>query len=350
MTSRRWCVSAAAVVLALTTGGLPQGQGPTLVDHVNPRPRLLFAPGEYDRFAGETTGVRRSAFDRLAAEVAERGAGSWNERDLQLESQALTARVLLERGDGRGQTFLGYARRTVGRFLDRHAYVQFTDSHELVTEGARWVQAMALAHDWLYPYWTADERAAIEQWLATELTHWVDTNRLRRASASPFRNDSARGVSALVIGALTLYDVPAQSGIAQRALAYAEPYHAANLAAHTYAGLGGGMAEGTFYGNFTAFAQTLTAEALYTAAGVQGAYTRSPFYAARLRYATHASWPGYLTNQFGYNVHQLAPVFGDARRGPTGSALYHRGTVLLLGKRFPNTAAAREAYWAVNRA
>ena len=209
---------------------------------------------------------------------------------------------------------------------------------------------MALAHDWLYPYWTADERAAIEQWLATELTHWVDTNRLRRATASPFRNDSARGVSALVIGALTLYDVPAQSGIAQRALAYAQPYHAAILAAHTYAGLGGGMAEGTFYGNFTAFAQTLTAEALYTAAGVQDAYTRSPFYAARLRYATHASWPGYLTNQFGYNVHQLAPVFGDARRGPTGSALYHRGTVLLLGKRFPNTPAAREAYWAVNRA
>ena len=39
------------------------------------------------------------------------------------------------------------------------------------------------------------------------------------------------------------------------------------------------MAEGTFYGNFTAFAQTLTAEALYTAAGVQDAYTRSPFYA-----------------------------------------------------------------------
>ena len=313
-------------------------------------PGCCLRPANTTVSLGETTGVRRSAFDRLAAEVAERGARSWNERDLQLESQALTARVLLERGDGRGQTFLGYARRTVGRFLDRHAYVQFTDSHELVTEGARWVQAMALAHDWLYPYWTADERAAIEQWLATELTHWVDTNRLRRATASPFRNDSARGVSALVIGALTLYDVPAQSGIAQRALAYAEPYHAAILAAHTYAGLGGGMAEGTFYGNFTAFAQTLTAEALYTAAGVQGAYTRSPFYAARLRYATHASWPGYLTNQFGYNVHQLAPVFGDARRGPTGSALYHRGTVLLLGKRFPNTPAAREAYWAVNRA
>jgi hypothetical protein len=110
------------------------------------------------------------------------------------------------------------------------------------------------------------------------------------------------------------------------------------------------MAEGTFYGNFTAFAQALTAEALYTAAGVQDAFTRTPFYAARLRYATHASWPGYLTNQYGFNVHQLAPVFGDARRGPTGSALYHRATVLLLGKRFSNTPAAREAYWAVNRA
>jgi hypothetical protein len=43
-------------------------------------------------------------------------------------------------------------------------------------------------------------------------------------------------------------------------------------------------------------------------------------------------------------------VFGDARRGPTGAALYHRATVLLLGKRFPQSAAAREAYWAVNRA
>ena len=132
--------------------------------------------------------------------------------------------------------------------------------------------------------------------------------------------------------------MPAQSGIAQRALAYAEPYHAAILAAHTYAGLGGGMAEGTFYGNFTAFAQTLTAEALYTAAGVQGAYTRSPFYAARLRYATHASWPGYLTNQFGYNVHQLAPVFGDARRGPTGSALYHRAHRPAPGEALPEHA------------
>ena len=214
MTSRRWCVSAVAVVLALTTGGLPQGQGPTLVDHVNPRPRMLFAPGEYERFVAETTGVRRSAFESLAAEVAARGARAWNERDLQLESQALTARVLLDRQDPRGETFLGYARQTVGRMLERHVYVQLTDSHALVTEGSRLVQAMALAHDWLYPRWTADERDAIEQWLADELTHWVDTDRLRRASASPFRNDAARGVSALVLGALTLYDVPAQSGIA----------------------------------------------------------------------------------------------------------------------------------------
>jgi hypothetical protein len=350
MTTRRWCVGAAAVVLALSTGGLPRGQGRTLVDHVNPRPRLLFAPGEYTRFVADATGARQSAFDRLTAEVAERGTRSWNERDLQLESQALMARVLLDRGDPRGGTFLSYARQSVGRFLERHAYVQYTDSHALVTEGSRLVQAMALAHDWLYPRWSVDERVAIEEWLGNELTHWVDTNRLGRASASPFRNDAARGVSALVLGALTLYDVPAQSGIAQRALAYAQPYHDAIAAAHTYAGLGGGMAEGTFYGNFTAFAQTLTAEALYTAGGVRDAYTRSPFYAARLRYATHASWPGYLTNQFGYNVHQLAPVFGDARRGPTGSALYHRATVLLLGKRFSSTPAAREAYWSVNRA
>jgi len=337
------------LVLALTTGEVPQGQGASVVDHVNPRPRLLFAPGEYGRFVGESTGVRRNSFDQLIAEIDSRGTGAWNERDLRLESQALAARVLIDRGDGRGQTYLGYARHTLQQFLAKHAYTQFPDSHDLVTEGSRWVQAMAMGHDWLYPYWSPEERGAIEQWLAVELTHWIDANRLNRASASPFRNDAARGVSALVLGALTLYDVPEQSGVAQRALAYAQPYEDAINAAHMYAGLGGGMAEGTFYGNFTAFAQTLTAEALYTGAGVQDAYTRSPFYAARLRYATHASWPGYLTNQFGYNVHQLAPVFGDARRGPTGSALYHRATVLLLGKRFPNTAAAREAYWAVNR-
>ena len=350
MTTRGWCVFAAAAALALTTGSVPQGQGATGVDHVNPRPRLLFAPGEYARFVGETSGVRRAAFGRLVAEIDSRGMATWNERDLQIESQALAARVLIDRGDDRGATYLGYARHSVERLLPTQAYSRFRDSHDLVTEGSRWVQAMALAHDWLYPFWTADERERIEGWLATELTHWVDTNRLTRASASPFRNDAARGVSGLVLAALTLYDVPEYAGVAQRALAYAHPYYEAINAAHAYAGLGGGMAEGTFYGNFTAFAQTLTAEALFTGAGVQDAYTRSPFYAARLRYAIHASWPGYLTNQFGYNVHQLAPIFGDARRGPTGSALYHRGTVLLLGKRFPNTPAAREAYWVVNRA
>jgi hypothetical protein len=351
MTSRWWCVRAAVVVLALTNPVVPQGQGATVVSHVNPRPRLLFAPGEYARFFAETTGVRRDVFERLTAEIDSWGTRRWNERDLQLESQALAARVLLDRGDSRGQRYLTYARGSLRQhFLSQQAFSRFSDSHDLVTEGSRFVQAMALAHDWLYPFWSADERAAIEQWLATELTNWVDTNRIRRASASPFRNDAARGVSALILGGLTLYDVPEQSGVARRALVYAQPYYDAINAAHAYAGLGGGMAEGTFYGNFTAFAQTLTAEALYTAAGVQDAYTRSPFYLARLRYAIHASWPGYLTNQYGYNVHQLAPVFGDARRGPTGSALYHRATVLLLGKRFPETAAAREAYWAVNRA
>ncbi len=159
--------------------------------------------------------------------------------------------------------YLAYARASLQQhFLSQQAFNRFSDSHDLVTEGSRFVQAMALAHDWLYPNWTADERAAIEQWLATELTNWVDTNRIRRASASPFRNDAARGVSALVLGGLTLYDVPEQAGVARRALAYAQPYYDAINAAHAYAGLGGGMAEGTFYGNFTAFAQTLTAEAL----------------------------------------------------------------------------------------
>jgi len=350
MTLRRWCVGAAVTVLALTSAGRPLGQSATLVTHVTPRPRLLFAPGEYPRFVAETAGVRRDAFNRMTAEIDSRGTRRWNERDLQIESQALAARVLLDRGDSRGQTYLAYARNSVAQLLTTQAYERYRDSHELVTEGSRWVQAMALAHDWLYSRWSPDERARIEQWLGAELTHWVDTNRIVRASPSAFRNDAARGVSGLLLAALTLYDVPEQNGIAQRALAYLQPFYNAIIAAHAYAGAGGGMAEGTFYGNFTAFAQTLTAEALYTAAGVQDGYTRTPFYAARLRYATHASWPGFLTNQFGYNVHQLAPVFGDARRGPTGSSLYHRATVLLLGKRFPGTSAAREAYWAVNRA
>jgi hypothetical protein len=313
MTSRHWCVGAVVTVLALTSAGRPLGQSATLVTHVNPRPRLLFAPGEYPRFVGETAGIRRDPFNRMTAEIDSRGTRRWNERDLQIESQALAARVLLDRGDPRGQTYLAYARNSLAQLLTTHAYERFRDSHDLVTEGSRWVQAMALAHDWLYPRWTADERTRLEQWLGEEATHWIETNQIRRASSSPFRNDAARGVSGLLLTALTLYDVPEQNGIAQRTLAYLQPYYNAIIAAHAYAGAGGGMTEGTFYGNFTAFAQTLTAEALYTAAGVQDAYTRTPFYSARLRYATHASWPGFLTNQFGYNVHQLAPVFGDER-------------------------------------
>ncbi|HEX2310955.1 MAG TPA: hypothetical protein VHH91_09575, partial [Vicinamibacterales bacterium] len=64
MTLRQWCVGAAVTVLALTSAGRPLGQSATLVTHVNPRPRLLFAPGEYPRFVGETAGVRRDAFGR----------------------------------------------------------------------------------------------------------------------------------------------------------------------------------------------------------------------------------------------------------------------------------------------
>ena len=131
MTTRWWCASVAVLVLALTTGEVPQGQGASVVDHVNPRPRLLFAPGEYGRFVGETTGVRRNSFDQLIAEIDSRGTGAWNERDLRLESQALVARVLIDRGDGRGQTYLGYARHTLQQFLAKHAYTQFPDSHDL---------------------------------------------------------------------------------------------------------------------------------------------------------------------------------------------------------------------------
>ena len=159
-----------------------------------------------------------------------------------------------------------------------------------------------------------------------------------------------RGVSGLVLAGLTLYDVPAQAGVAQRALAYAQPYEDAIIAAHAYAGRGGGMAEGTFYGNFTAFAQTLTAEALYTGRRRTGCLHTVPLLRSAPALCDARQLAGLPDQSVGYNVHQLAPVFGDARRGPTGSALYHRATVLLLGKRFPNTPAAREAYWAVNRA
>jgi hypothetical protein len=341
------CAVVALLTLGWSTGSTAVAQG--IVQRVNPRPRLMFAPGEYARFLAETTGVRRAAFDRVAAEIDANGSRAWNERDLQLATQALAARVLLDRGDGRGATYLGLARQTMRGVLERQAFDRLPDSHALVTEGARVVEAVALAHDWLYRYWTAEERGAIARWLRTEIDNWVDTNRIGRASASPFRNDAARGTAALVFAGLTLFDEAGLEGTARKALGYALPHYNAILAAHTYAGAGGGLTEGTYYGNFTAWGQVLVTEALFTGAGIGDAYARSPFFQARLRYATHAAWPGYLTNQFGFNVHQLAPVFGDARRGPTGSALYHRAVVLLLGKRFPGSAAAREAYWAINR-
>jgi hypothetical protein len=319
------------------------------IDQVNARPRMLFAPGEYDRFREETRGARRVAFDRLVAEIQSRGTRNWNERDLQLESQALAARVLLDRGDPRGQTFLTYARNSLQFYLTSHTYVRFTNSHDIVTMGYRWIEAVVFAHDWLYPYWTGTERQVIGVWLQEEIDHWVDSRRLERASPSPFRNDAARGVVGLFAAGLALFDESGFQAVARKALDHATPYYEEMLQAHAYAGLGGGMAEGTFYGNFTAWSQVVAAELLFTAAGDAAAYTRSPFYTARLQYAIFASWPGVLSNSSNQRVHQLAPVFGDARRGPTGSALYHRATVLLLGKRLASTRAAAEAYWAVNR-
>ena len=341
-------VCVAALVLPLEAPRTTAAQGP-FVERVNPRPRLLFAPGEYARFVKETTGVRRAPFDRMLEEVESLGNRNWNERDIQLESQALAARVMLDRRDRRGEQYLGYARRTMSGILQRQMFQRFSESHDLVTEGARWVEAMALAHDWLHPHWTPEERASINRWLRAEVDEWVDTNRIRRAAASPFRNDLARGTAAMVLAGLTLFDEPGFEATGRKALAHARPYYESMLAAHQYAGGGGGMTEGTFYGSFTAWAQVLTAEALFTGAGLRSAYARSPFYEARLRYVTHAAWPGYVTNQFGFNMHHLAPIFGDARRGPTGAALYHRATVLLLGKRFPGSPAARQAYWAANR-
>ena len=327
-----------------------QGQAAPFVTSVNPRPRLMFAPGEYQRFVGEIAGVRRVSFERLASEIDTRGTKAWNERDIQLESQALAARVLLDRGDARGERYLGYARRSVASLLDTHTFTNWRDSHDIVTEGGRWIEAMSFAHDWLHDRWTPDERQRMAVWLDEEVDDWVGGNRLARASASPFRNDAARGTAALVLAGLTLFDEPGHEDAGRRALAHAQPYYEAMTAAHAYAGAGGGMAEGTFYGNFTAWAQTLVAEALYTGAGVPDAYTRTPFYLARLQ-ATRPSRPGraILTNQFGYNVHQLAPVFGDAGGARPARRSYHRATVLLLGKRFADRAAARAAYWAVNR-
>jgi hypothetical protein len=350
MASTRLTLAGLCLALGwLLTLGVEPGRGADLVQQVNPRPRLMFAPGEFERFVADTGGARRNAFTRLVAEINDRGSRAWNERDLQLESHALVARVLIERGDPAAGTYLNLARQSLQFFLNTHTYVRWSESHDIVTEGARWVEAVALAYDWLHPHWTPSERGAAARWLADEINHWVDRNRLARASPSPFRNDAARATAAMTMAGLTLFDEGEYEATARKALAYVQPYHEAILRAHRYAGAGGGMAEGTFYGNLTAWAQVLTAEALYTGAGVRDAYTRSPFYAARLRYATHAGWPGYLTNQFAFNAHQLAPVFGDARRGPTGSALYHRAAVLLLGKRFPTSRAAREAYWAVNR-
>lgn len=349
MLLRRFWWAGAALALVIVVASVRPGRGAELIDRVQPRPRLLFAPGEFARFTQEVDTVRREAFQRMLAEIDARGSRAWNERDLQLESQALAARVLIERGDPRGGQYLELARRSLRFYLDTHVFRRYPDAHQLVTEGSRSLEAVALAHDWLYPQWTESERALIANWLDEEVSFWVDTNRLSRASPSPFRNDAARGTAGLLMAALTLFDEGGHRATAEKVLAHIEPYYSSIIAAHAYAGLGGGMAEGTFYGNFTAFAQTMIAEALYTGAGISNAYTRTPFYAARLRYAIHASWPGYLTNQFGFNVHQLAPVFGDARRGPTGSAIYHRATVLLLGKRFPRTAAAREAYYVVNR-
>ncbi len=224
----------------------------------------MFAPGEYERFVGETTGARKEAFDRLTAQIDANGTKAWNEKDLQIESQALAARVLLDRGDDRGNRYLGYARQSLASLLGTHTFVRWRDSHEIVTEGSRWIEAVSLAHDWLHDRWSTEERQRIETWLDEEVDDWVGGNRLARASASPFRNDAARGTSALVHAGLTLFDEPGHEDTSRRALSHAQPYYEAIIAAHAYAGTGGGMAEGTFYGNFTAWAQTLVAEALYT--------------------------------------------------------------------------------------
>jgi hypothetical protein len=277
MLLRRFWWVCAALALAMVVAAVQPGRGAALVDRVQPRPRLLFAPGEFAQFSRETTTVRREAFERMLGHVDDRGTRSWNEADLQLESQALAARILLDRGDGRGAQYLELARRSLQFFLNTHAYRRYPDAHQLVTEGARWLEAVALAHDWLYPYWSESERTQLANWLDEEGSFWVDTDRFVRASPSPFRNDGARGTAGLLFVALTLFDEPGHKATAEKILSYIEPYYRAMVAAHAYAGMGGGMAEGTYYGNFTAFAQTMIAEVLYTGAGIRNAFTRTPF-------------------------------------------------------------------------
>jgi hypothetical protein len=353
MTIFRWILAAAAAAL-VAIGVHPGLEGQRdvrslTVQRVVPHPRLFFAPGEFERFLSETRTVRGAYFDSLMAEIEEHGSRAWNERDLQVQSQALVGRVLIERRDDRGARVLDLARNSLRHFLDRHTFTQFRDSHDMVTAGSRWLEAVALAFDWAYPHWTPRERSEMADWLREEIDAWVDGNQITRASPSPFRNDMARGVSGLIAAALAIFDEPGYRPAADKALAYALPFYDEILEAHQYAGADGGLGEGTFYGNMTAWSQAMVAEMLYTAAGQTEAFRRSSFFESRLRYGMHAAWPGYITNQSGWSTHQLAPVFGDARRGPTGSALRHRSTMLLLGKRMPSTEAARQAYAMVNR-
>jgi Heparinase II/III-like protein len=345
---------AVALLVTVTLGilhrsvAVSQRRGGLTVERVLPRPRLFFAAGEFERFVRETTGARAEYFDSLLDFIQDRGARAWNENDIQLQSQALVARVLYERGERDAAAILRLARSSLRHFLDQHTFTEWSDSHQMVTVGSRWLEAVALAYDWAYPLWTPRERTEMADWLRVEIDQWVDGDRISRASPSPFRNDSARGASGLVAAGLTLFDEEPYRASAQKALAYALSYYNEILQAHQYAGADGGLTEGTFYGSLTAWSQAMAAEMLFTGAGISRGY-RSPFFEARLRYAIHAAWPGYVTNQFGLATHQPAPVFGDARRGPTGSTLLHRATVLLLGKRLHDDEAARHAYAVVNR-
>jgi hypothetical protein len=346
----------ALIAAALVTVGLfPAFQGATgapaiVVDRVLSRPRLFFAPGEFRTFLEETKNVRAEYFDTLVGWIDDRGSRAWNERDLQVQSQTLVARVFFERGDhARGTRYLNLARQSLRHYLDRQTSAEFRSSHDLVTGGSRWLEAVALAFDWGYPHWTAAERREMADWLRREIDAWIAGDHVARASPSPFRNDMARAVSGLVAAALTIFDEPGYRPVADRALAHALPLYDEILESHASAGADGGLAEGTFYGSFTAWSQAAVAEMLYTGAGLTDSFRRSPFFEARLRYAIHAAWPGYITNQFGFSTHQLAPVFGDARRGPTGSTLRHRSTALLLGKRLAGSEAARHAYAVIDR-
>ena len=306
--------------------GLPQGQGATLVDHVNPRPAAAVC-------ARRIRPVRRGNDGRPAERVR-----SLDGRD----------RPSAAPGDGTSGTCSSRARHspraccstaaTAG--ADRISATPAQPCSRLL-EPARLhaVRRQPRSGDGRQPLGAGDgararlavpvldcRRASCDRTVAGDRADRLGRHEPpRRASASPVPQRR---------GARRVGPRPRRPDAVRRARhSRASPsgrsrtrsrIYDAIIAAHAYAGSAAGWRKA----RSTATSRPSRRRSPPRRSTPPPAY-RTPtrdlrFTAARLRYATHASWPGYLTNQFGYNVHQLAPVFGDARRGPTGSALYHR--------------------------